>query len=1522
MGGNDVLRGGHGNDLLDGGTGRDFAIYTDATAAITVDLANGVVHGKAQGDSAFIGTDRLRSIEYVRGSNFDDTFDATGFSTTSTNASSITSGSVNNGFEGMDGDDLITGNGGTQLWYRYATAGVTVDFRDGTAQDSADVDNHTTADLAGIGVDSFTGVNSVRGSEFGDRLLGSDNTTRTDVFYGGAGNDFIDGRGGYDLVVYSAAIGDTVTAGVNIDLAAGTVVGNQSVGSDKLLSVELVRGSNFADSFTAVGFNGGSTNAGSFGTFNDFEGMDGNDSITGNGNTRVSYSNATAAVTVDLADTSTGGSGTARDRADAANGTTADLASVGVDTFHGGINSVRGSDFNDRLLGSNNTNTFSVENFLGGKGDDFIDGRGGLDRAQYSTTSDDPYTGGITVQLAAGTVTGDASVGTDTLRSVEFIRATNFNDTYNAAGFSGSSPNVGSNGTFNEFEGMDGNDIVTGNGNTRIAFYNAAAAVTVDLADCSAGEGYTGTAQDSADVLADTNADLAGIGRDRIVSGVNAVAGSAFGDTIRGSNNPSGSAEQLEGRGGNDFLDGRGGFDVAIYHIDQSVGSGIDVNMAAGTVDSDDPAVGLDTLRGIESVTGTRFADHYTAFGFGDSYHLNPLTGNIGSFGTFNEFQGYGGNDTIDGNGHTRISYANASAGVFVDLDGDLEGQGTAYSLGDGDLAQIGVDTFSGVNSVRGSGFGDELFGSSGACDIPADNILDGLGGNDLLDGRGGEDLLIGGSGADTFVYADGYGATVIADFRHSEIDQIDLTGVSGVYSLDDLDITECEGDTVIHFSDGNSLTLTGVVAESLQASDFVFSPAPNQPPIITFISPGTNLIQNGSFEDGPPFIGNAGGHVDPWVLGGSVDYISWSEGGSFAWQAADGDRSLDMSGESAGSISQSFATVVGMQYTVHFSLAGNPTDELQKLQVSAGAATEQLYTFNSTGHTAASMGWTTQSYTFTATSTTTTLSFASIEDGTTGYSYAGPALDNVSVVQSGIAVTEDTPTRLTGITVSDVDSGASAITVTLALPGGNSGALSAVGFGSVTVGGTAIALTLTGSVADINAFLADASHGVIYTPAPNGASDVTLTVTANDNGATGSGGALNSVVQTVLLDVVPVNDAPDFDGHDREATYVASGAAVALVDDVSASDIDSANYNGGSLTATVTTNVHASDMLSIASGGGISVASGTMVMFDFDGAGGALPVRIGTLAGGGDSLTVTLNASATNFAVAALTEAIRFKTSDSTTDTRTVTFTLNDGDGTASGGHDSGFVTATVNVTGANHALVVAGINDAPVIVTDNLQIDEDGGTTTVSGLSVSDADATSTETFTINVITSGGGSAGVTPSTDSGSLAEINTTLDNGITYDPGSPPPLTDMVTVTVADSFGATDSVNFIFNEAGTGSITLQGTVGKDVIFATGHTDTLTGDAGADQFVFSASSGHDIITDFTPGQDRIDLLDDLPFTSGDAASFNAWISNDDAVEQLASGTLIHLDAGDSILLSNVSRANLQINDFILHPGGGTA
>ena len=182
---------------------------------------------------------------------------------------------------------------------------------------------------------------------------------------------------------------------------------------------------------------------------------------------------------------------------------------------------MNGSAFNDTLLGNSGNNLF-----VGNAGDDFIDGRSGFDRAVYSNVIDDSVTAGVSINMAAGTVTGDASVGTDTLRSIELVRGSNFADTYDAtdfgaAGFTNPAVNnVGNNGTFNEFEGQAGNDTVTGNGNTTIAFFRATGAVTVDLA--------AGTATGDSSV-----------GTDTITGGVNGVAGSQFGDTLLWQQQPS-----------------------------------------------------------------------------------------------------------------------------------------------------------------------------------------------------------------------------------------------------------------------------------------------------------------------------------------------------------------------------------------------------------------------------------------------------------------------------------------------------------------------------------------------------------------------------------------------------------------------------------------------------------------------------------------------------------------------------------------------------------------------------------------------------------------------------------------------------------------------------------------------------------------------------------------------------------------------------------------------------------------------
>jgi Ca2+-binding RTX toxin-like protein len=193
--------------------------------------------------------------------------------------------------------------------------------------------------------------------------------------------------------------------------------------------------------------------------------------------------------------------------------------------------------------------------------------------------------------------------------------------------------------------------------------------------------------------------------------------------------------------------------------------------------------------------------------------------------------------------------------------------------------------------------------------------------------------------------------------------------------------------------------------------------------------------------------------------------------------------------------------------------------------------------------------------------------------------------------------------------------------------------------------------------------------------------------------------------------------------------------------------------------------------------------------------------------------------------------------------------------------------------------------------------------GSTTINGLLVTDADnGASSETFGVSLTTN--------PSLTSGSLSAINTALASGMTYSPGATPPATATVTLSISDVPGATETVNFVFNQAGTGqNIPVQGTSGNDVIFATTFQDVLTGAGGQDQFVFTPVSSGSVthtVTDFTLGIDKLDLRQ---FSNVSASSLPVEA-------QLGNDTLITLDASDTILLKNVVATNLHASDFIMH------
>ena len=519
---NETFEGLGGNDTIDGNGGFDRVRYDNFSPGangISVTMAAGTVTGRDAAATAVVGTDTLISIESVVGSNSNDLYDATGY----TNHSTLANGAINdqgnfNEFEGVGGDDTIIGNGNTRISYIRANAGVTVTITDAAGHGTA----HGTAanDVAGVGTDTFSGVNAVRGTNYGDLLMGSNfNGNTYESFDGRGGDDTIDGGAGIDRARYDT---DTYTGlGISVVLATGTVTGRDAAatavsGTDHLVQIESVFGTYAADVFDARGYTattdlraGNTTN--DQGTFNEFEGVGGDDTVYGNGNTRVSYDRAQAAVTVSLTDNGAG----------SAYGTAAgDVANVGTDTFVSGVNYLRGSNFDDLLTSTNSIAGSNNETFDGYGGNDTIDGGAGTDLVRYDALTVGAV--GIQVNMAAGTVTSSdattlAAYGTDTLLHIEQIRGTNVADTYDATGFSATSTNAGSAGNYNAFEGRGGDDMITGNGFTALLFGSASAGVTVDFTNHTSYGTATG--------------DVAGIGTDHF-SGVNTVAGSNFNDHV------------------------------------------------------------------------------------------------------------------------------------------------------------------------------------------------------------------------------------------------------------------------------------------------------------------------------------------------------------------------------------------------------------------------------------------------------------------------------------------------------------------------------------------------------------------------------------------------------------------------------------------------------------------------------------------------------------------------------------------------------------------------------------------------------------------------------------------------------------------------------------------------------------------------------------------------------------------------------------------------------------------------------
>jgi Ca2+-binding RTX toxin-like protein len=416
--GNDTLAGGEGNDSLDGGAGIDTVSYAGA-GPVEVDLAAGT---GAYGDT-------FTQIENIAGSSWNDQLKA------DAGDNRIDGMGGDDRIDGGDGRDILAGGAGNdwiiggagndaidggadqdtaqfsgtfaQYTWAYNTQAGTFTFTDSQAgRDGTDVVSNvehfffedgykSVADLLAQGTagnDSMTGsagADVFNGLAGNDKLLG---LAGDDTLDGGAGNDTLDGGADSDTASYADA-----TAAVKVSLAVTKAQSTGGAGSDTLLNIENLLGSNYNDTLT------GNTLA------NRIDGGNGNDTLDGGAGS----------------DTLAGGSGNDSYIVDNAADTVVEGAGAGIDTVTAAVTFTLGAEVENLVLGGRNaisgtgnelanmiTGNAAANTLYGLDGNDTLNGGAGADR-MIGGEGDDTYM----VDNATDTVIEIAGGGVDTIQS-------------------------------------------------------------------------------------------------------------------------------------------------------------------------------------------------------------------------------------------------------------------------------------------------------------------------------------------------------------------------------------------------------------------------------------------------------------------------------------------------------------------------------------------------------------------------------------------------------------------------------------------------------------------------------------------------------------------------------------------------------------------------------------------------------------------------------------------------------------------------------------------------------------------------------------------------------------------------------------------------------------------------------------------------------------------------------------------------------------------------------------------------
>ncbi|MDC1347362.1 Ig-like domain-containing protein, partial [Glaciecola sp.] len=843
--GDDEIYAGTGDDTIDGGAGYDELDYSTTNDDLTITYATTANQGSVSG--ATIGTDTYVGIENVIGGTGNDTF----VGSTST-------------------DDSLS--------YASINGAVQVDFSGANAG---------TVNTVNAGVDTFTGMETIIGSN------------SNDTFNGVTGGVAVDGLGGSDRLSYidsSAAV--TITFAADSD-TSGTVTGNANA---TFINVEHVQGSTAADVID------GSAISNNLSIY--VLGSEGDDTITGGAGSADAL--AYQAYTVDIT-------------ADLTAGTV--LSSVGNDTVSNieeintgsGNDDITGSVGNDIIRGNAGDDTF-----VGSAGNDTIEGGAGFDTLDFSAQSTDLSLTGLRFNYNSWTYI--SALGNDRFSSIDQVISGSGNDTITVSSGNANIVSNAGNDTITSTSGRDTIEAGTGDDSVNTSSGD-------DLIIAGAGnDTYNGSSgNDLVDYASSTSAidvNLAtgavandGFGDVDSLVEVEAIAGSDFNDKITGSN----ANNYISGRGGNDTLDGGAGNDFLVY---AEATSDHVINLTTGVV-----------TNGTDTDTVTNF--EHVSSGSGDDI----ITGTTG----YNALWGGEGDDTLDGGAGADDLVGGAGNDVFImlddgerdsiyggagfdildysnitfDLSENLSDRGfynyslrdISSDLSDGRSNDDADDIIYGIEGIIG-GSGNDTLRFTGVYQRVEDNAfsgvyLDGFSGDDSLQGNRGDDTLIGGLGNDT----------LSADSADDWLD-------GGV------------GDDSMHAGNGNDTIMSNDGVDTIDGSgntDYIdFSLATNAAEVD--LTQDDEIVNDG-FGNAESIVnieGFIGSNFADTFTGDASSQIFINSAGNDTFDGGDGSDILDFTGLTAA---VTLNTAIG---TVSSSASG--TDTISNLEVfNTGAGNDTL---------------------------------------------------------------------------------------------------------------------------------------------------------------------------------------------------------------------------------------------------------------------------------------------------------------------------------------------------------------------------------------------------------------------------------------------------------------------------------------------------------------------------------------------------------------------------------------------------